>query len=126
MAKQHLLIVDADPKSLRVLEVSLKKAGYSVAKAEMWADGQRLLSLETGAAAGGAADATGTDDGNAGDGMDGASDVGGIGSVIGIAAAADGLTAIGRPEIDGGARRSARSSKVSSFFRRLPRPASTR
>ena len=33
MAKQHLLIVDSDPKSLRVLEVSLKKASYSVTRA---------------------------------------------------------------------------------------------
>jgi CheY-like chemotaxis protein len=33
LAKQHLLIVDSDPKSLRVLEVSLKKAGYSVTRA---------------------------------------------------------------------------------------------
>jgi CheY-like chemotaxis protein len=33
VAKQHLLIVDSDPKSLRVLEVSLKKAGFSVTRA---------------------------------------------------------------------------------------------
>ncbi|MDD5306942.1 MAG: response regulator [Deltaproteobacteria bacterium] len=33
MAKQHVLIVDADPKNLRVLEVSMKKAGFSVTKA---------------------------------------------------------------------------------------------
>ncbi len=33
MAKQHLLIVDSDPKSLRVLEVSLKKAGFSITRA---------------------------------------------------------------------------------------------
>ncbi len=38
MAKQHLLIVDSDPKSLRVLEVSLKKAGFSVTKAVNGAD----------------------------------------------------------------------------------------
>lgn len=31
MAKQNLLVVDADQRSLRVLEVSLRKAGYSVA-----------------------------------------------------------------------------------------------
>lgn len=31
MAKQNLLLVDADMRSLRVLEVSLRKAGYSVA-----------------------------------------------------------------------------------------------
>src|ERR1700689_4161040 len=34
MAKKKLLLVDADPRSLRVLEVSLKKAGYSVTTAE--------------------------------------------------------------------------------------------
>ncbi|MFT3914422.1 MAG: response regulator [Anaeromyxobacteraceae bacterium] len=33
MAKQHLLLVDSDPKSLRVMEVSLKKAGFSVTTA---------------------------------------------------------------------------------------------
>ncbi len=33
MAKQNLLLVDADPRSRRVLEVSLRKAGYSVATA---------------------------------------------------------------------------------------------
>ena len=30
MAKRNLLLVDSDPRSLRVLEVSLRKAGYSV------------------------------------------------------------------------------------------------
>jgi CheY-like chemotaxis protein len=30
LAKQHLLLVDPDPKSLRVMEVSLKKAGFTV------------------------------------------------------------------------------------------------
>jgi CheY-like chemotaxis protein len=34
LAKQHLLLVDGDPKSLRVMEVSLKKAGFSVTTAE--------------------------------------------------------------------------------------------
>lgn len=34
VAKQNILIVDADPESIKVLEVSLKKAGYSVTKAE--------------------------------------------------------------------------------------------
>ena len=34
MAKQNILIVDADPESVQVLEVSLKKFGYSVTKAE--------------------------------------------------------------------------------------------
>ncbi len=33
MAKQKLLLVDGDPRSLRVLEVSLRKAGYSVTTA---------------------------------------------------------------------------------------------
>jgi DNA-binding response OmpR family regulator/Flp pilus assembly protein TadD len=33
LAKQKLLLVDADPRSVRVLEVSLKKAGYSVTTA---------------------------------------------------------------------------------------------
>ena len=33
MAKQSLLLVDADTKSLRVLEVSLKKAGFNVTTA---------------------------------------------------------------------------------------------
>jgi CheY-like chemotaxis protein len=33
VAKQHLLLVDADPKSLRVLEVSLRKAGFTVTTA---------------------------------------------------------------------------------------------
>ncbi len=38
MAKQNLLVVDADAKSLRVLEVSLKKAGFSVTTAVNGAD----------------------------------------------------------------------------------------
>ncbi|HSN90871.1 MAG TPA: response regulator, partial [Anaeromyxobacteraceae bacterium] len=38
MAKQHLLLVDGDPKSLRVMEVSLKKAGFSVTTAVNGAD----------------------------------------------------------------------------------------
>jgi CheY-like chemotaxis protein len=33
LAKQHLLLVDGDPKSLRVMEVSLKKSGFSVTTA---------------------------------------------------------------------------------------------
>jgi DNA-binding response OmpR family regulator len=40
VAKRTLLLVDADPRSVRVLEVSLKKAGYSVTTA---ADGQDAL-----------------------------------------------------------------------------------
>jgi len=41
LAKQQLLLVDADPRSVRVLEVSLKKAGYSVTTAK---DGLDALS----------------------------------------------------------------------------------
>jgi len=33
LAKQHLLLVDGEAKSLRVMEVSLKKAGFSVTTA---------------------------------------------------------------------------------------------
>jgi CheY-like chemotaxis protein len=40
MAKQHLLLVEGDSKSLRVMEVSLKKAGFSVTTA---ADGKDAL-----------------------------------------------------------------------------------
>ena len=40
MAKQQLLLVDADSRSVRVLEVSLKKAGFSVTTAR---DGQDAL-----------------------------------------------------------------------------------
>ncbi len=45
MAKQNVLIVDADQKSLRVLEVSLKKAGYSVTKAVNGADALEKLAI---------------------------------------------------------------------------------
>ena len=38
MAKKQLLLVDADPRSVRVLEVSLKKSGYSVTTASDGAD----------------------------------------------------------------------------------------
>ena len=41
MAKQKLLLVDADPRSLRVLDVSLRKAGYSVT-----ASGDAMRALE--------------------------------------------------------------------------------
>jgi CheY-like chemotaxis protein len=34
LAKQNILIVDADPESVKVLEVSLKKVGYSVTTAQ--------------------------------------------------------------------------------------------
>ncbi len=47
MAKQNVLIVDADQKSLRVLEVSLKKAGYSVTKAVNGADALEKLDIST-------------------------------------------------------------------------------
>ncbi|MCK6591381.1 MAG: response regulator, partial [Polyangiaceae bacterium] len=47
MAKQQLLLVDADPRSLRVLEVSLKKAGYSVTTAKDGADALAKLELST-------------------------------------------------------------------------------
>ena len=47
MAKQKLLVVDADPRSLRVLEVSLKQAGYSVTTArdgeEAWTHLQQQI-----------------------------------------------------------------------------------
>ena len=45
MAKKKILLVDADPRSMRVVEVSLRKAGYNVACVE---DGQTALEvLET-------------------------------------------------------------------------------
>jgi len=40
MAKEQLLLVDADMRSLRVLEVSLRKAGYNVTVAT---DGEEAL-----------------------------------------------------------------------------------
>src|SRR3974390_2832811 len=46
VAKQKLLLVDADPRSVRVLEVSLKKAGYSVTTASDGLDAlQKIKSL---------------------------------------------------------------------------------
>lgn len=42
MARKSLLLVDADPRSLRVLEVSLRKAGYNLATA---GDGTTALSM---------------------------------------------------------------------------------
>ncbi|MEZ4261113.1 MAG: response regulator [Polyangiaceae bacterium] len=42
MAKKKVLLVDADPRSTRVLEVSLRKAGYNVTCA---LDGERALEL---------------------------------------------------------------------------------
>src|SRR5450631_4088551 len=47
MAKKKLLLVDADPRSLRVLEVSLRKAGYSVTTAVDGADALTKLELST-------------------------------------------------------------------------------
>ncbi|MEZ4464789.1 MAG: hypothetical protein R3F43_09875 [bacterium] len=38
MAKQHLLLVDDDPQSLQLMEVSLRKAGFATSTA---ADGAR-------------------------------------------------------------------------------------
>lgn len=42
MAKKKILLVDADPRSMRVVEVSLRKAGYNVTCAE---DGQAALDI---------------------------------------------------------------------------------
>src|SRR5262249_34729666 len=42
VAKHNLLLVDADPRSVRVLEVSLKKAGHNVTVAK---DGSEALSI---------------------------------------------------------------------------------
>ena len=42
MAKRSLLLVDGDTRSLRVLEVSLKKAGFTVTTAS---DGQSALEI---------------------------------------------------------------------------------
>lgn len=42
-ARQSLLLVDADPQSLRVLDVSLKKAGYEVLTAVSGADALAVL-----------------------------------------------------------------------------------
>jgi DNA-binding response OmpR family regulator len=47
VAKQQLLLVDADIRSLRVLEVSLKKAGYSVTTAQDGADALSKIELST-------------------------------------------------------------------------------
>lgn len=45
MAKQNLLLVDADQRSLRVLEVSLRKAGFSVATCENATSALEMVSL---------------------------------------------------------------------------------
>jgi DNA-binding response OmpR family regulator len=47
VAKQQLLLVDADPRSTRVLEVSLKKAGYSVTTASDGLDAITKLEVST-------------------------------------------------------------------------------
>ncbi|MBX3129512.1 MAG: response regulator [Polyangiaceae bacterium] len=47
MAKRQLLLVDADPRSVRVLEVSLKKAGYSVTTASDGADALAKIPYST-------------------------------------------------------------------------------
>jgi len=47
VAKQNLLVVDADQRSLRVLEVSLRKAGYSVAACTDVASALEMLDLST-------------------------------------------------------------------------------
>ncbi len=45
MAKQNLLLVDADARSLRVLEVSLRKVGYSVATCLSTADALEMVEI---------------------------------------------------------------------------------
>ena len=47
MAKQQLLLVDGDPKSLRVMEVSLRNAGFSVTAALNGVDALEKLALGT-------------------------------------------------------------------------------
>jgi DNA-binding response OmpR family regulator len=47
VAKLQLLLVDADPRSVRVLEVSLKKSGYSVTTATDGLDALSKLELST-------------------------------------------------------------------------------
>src|SRR3954464_2558900 len=47
VAKLQLLLVDADPRSVRVLEVSLKKAGYSVTTAQHGLDALSKVELST-------------------------------------------------------------------------------
>ena len=46
MAKQRLLVVDSDARSLRVLEVSLRKAGYNVTTAVDGADALAKVQTE--------------------------------------------------------------------------------
>jgi DNA-binding response OmpR family regulator len=47
VAKKQLLLVDADPRSVRVLEVSLKKAGYSVTTATDGLDAVSKIEFST-------------------------------------------------------------------------------
>jgi len=47
VAKHQLLLVDADPRSLRVLEVSLRKAGYSVTTSSDGVDALAKIELST-------------------------------------------------------------------------------
>ena len=47
MAKVQILLVDADPRSVRVLEVSLKKAGYLVTTAQDGLDALSKLEVST-------------------------------------------------------------------------------
>jgi DNA-binding response OmpR family regulator len=47
VAKKQLLLVDADPRSVRVLEVSLKKAGYNVTTASDGADALAKIEFST-------------------------------------------------------------------------------
>lgn len=44
MAKQRILLVDADPRSVRVLEVSLRQAGYNVTTATCGEDALEMIS----------------------------------------------------------------------------------
>ena len=47
MAKHQLLLVDADPRSLRVLEVSLRKAGFIVTAASDGVDALSKIEFST-------------------------------------------------------------------------------
>lgn len=47
MAKQQLLLVDADPRSIRVLEVSLRKSGFSVTTASDGVDAFSKIQFST-------------------------------------------------------------------------------
>ncbi|HUU03909.1 MAG TPA: response regulator [Myxococcota bacterium] len=47
MARRNLLLVDGDPKSLRVMEVSLRKAGYSVTTAVNGEDALEKVGIST-------------------------------------------------------------------------------